>query len=101
MGTSVRSTRRAFMLGAAVCGLKGQTAKGTVFDRDWRRFADPTTEFEVFRLTNPEYASQMPAYYTRSIARHNGFLLFSCDRTGSLQALRMDLKPGQYRPLTN
>jgi len=108
MGTSVRCcTRRAFVLaGTAVCGLKGQSAKegqsakGTVFDKEWSRFADPTTEFEVFRLTNPEYVSQMPAYYTRSIARHNGFLLFSCDRTGSMQAFRMDLKTGQSRQLT-
>jgi oligogalacturonide lyase len=104
MGTSGRCwTRRAFLVsGAAACGINGQqTAKGTVFDKDWRRFADPTTEFEVFRLTSPEYASQMPAYYTRSIGRHNGFMLFSCDRTGSLQAFRMDLKTGQCRQLTS
>jgi oligogalacturonide lyase len=104
MGTSVRCwSRRTFLLsGAAAWAIDGQqAAKGTVFDRDWRRFADPTTEFEVIRLTNPEYASRMAAHYTRSIARHNGFLLFSCDRTGSLQAFRMDLKTGQTRQLTN
>src|SRR5205814_989980 len=39
--------------------------------------------------------------YTRSIARHNGFLLFSSDRPGSLQVFRMDLKNGQWRQLTN
>jgi len=101
MGTSVR-TRRAFLLtGAAACGLKGQSAKGTVFDPDWRKFSDPTTEFEVFRLTNPAYASLMPAYYNRAIARHNGFMLFCCDRTGSMQAFRMDLKTGQCRQLTS
>src|SRR5689334_3651418 len=99
MGTSV--SRRAFLLaGSAAYGIHAQPAKGTVFEKDWRRYSDPTTEFEVFRLTNPEYASQMPAYYTRSIARHNGFLIFSCDRTGSEQAFRMDLKSGQTRQLT-
>lgn len=103
MGTVVhRCSRRAFLLGgAALCGIKGQSAKGTVFEKDWRRYSDPTTEFEVYRLTNPEYASQMPAYYGRAIARHSGFLLFSCDRTGSMQAFRMDLKSGQCRQLTN
>jgi Tol biopolymer transport system component len=104
MGTPVpRWTRRTFLLsGAAAWGLDGQpSAKGTIFDRDWRRYSDPTTEFEVLRLTNPEYTSQMPAYYTRPVARHNGFLLFSCDRTGSLQVFRMDLKTGQTRQLTN
>src|SRR5215472_8748051 len=104
MGTSAGCwTRRGFLLGgAAACGIKGQqAAKGTVFDKDWRRYADPTTEFEVFRLTSPDYASLMPAYYSRSIARHNGFLIFSCDRTGSPQAFRMDLKIGQTRQLTS
>jgi oligogalacturonide lyase len=103
MGTFVsRWTRRAFLLsGPAACALHAQTAaKGTAFERDWRRYADPTTEFEVYRLTNPEYASQMPAYYTRSIAHHSGFLVFSCDRAGSQQAFRMDLKSGQTRQLT-
>ncbi len=104
MGTSVRCwSRRAFLLSSAArYGISAeQGPKGTVFDRDWRRFADPTTEFEILRLTNPDYVSQMPAYYTRSIARRAGFLLFSCDRTGSLQAFRMDLKTGQSRQLTN
>jgi oligogalacturonide lyase len=104
MGTSVRRwTRRGILLsGAAACGLHGQqTGKGAVFDKDWRRYADPTTEFEVYRLTNPEYDSRMPAYYTRSIARHNGFMLFSCDRAGSMQVFRMDLKTGQTKQLTN
>jgi oligogalacturonide lyase len=103
MGTPVGGwTRRAFLLsGAAAGAIRGeQSAKGTVFDRDWRRYSDPTTEFEVLRLTNPEYASVMPAYYSRAIARHNGFMLFSCDRTGSMQAFRMDLKTGQTRQLT-
>src|SRR6266568_468163 len=103
MGTCVRCwTRRAFLLtGPAACGIHAQSAKGTLFEKDWRRYSDPTTEFEVFRLTNPEYASQMPAYYSRSIAHHNGFLLFSCDRTCSPQAFRMDLKSGQTRQLTS
>jgi oligogalacturonide lyase len=102
MVTPVRWTRRALLLtGAAACGLKGQSAKGTVFDPDWRKFSDPTTEFEVFRLTNPAYTSLMPAYYGRGIARNSGSMLFSCDRTGSMQAFRMDLKTGQCRQLTN
>src|SRR5690242_14907582 len=102
MGTPVRWDRRAFLLtGAAACVLKGQSAKGTVFDPDWKKFSDPTTEFEVFRLTNPAYTSRMPAYYGRAMTRNNGFMLFSSDRTGSEQAFRMDLKTGQCRQLTN
>ena len=102
MGTSVRWTRRAFLLtGAAACGLKGESAKGTLFEPDWKKFADPTTEFEVLRLTSPAYSSQMPAYYGHAIARHSGFMLFSCDRNGSMQAFRLDLKTGQSRQLTN
>jgi oligogalacturonide lyase len=111
MGSSVGSrTRRAFLLaGAAACRVAGQTARG-IYDKDlealvkhgiWTRYPDPTTEFEVIRLTSLEYASQMTAYYTRSIARHNGFLLFSCDRPGTLQSFRMDLKTGQLKQLTH
>jgi oligogalacturonide lyase len=111
MGSSAGPhTRRALLLaGAAAYRVAGQTARG-VYDKDlealvkqgiWTRYPDPTTEFEVIRLTSLEYASQMTAYYTRSIARHNGFLLFSCDRPGSLQAFRMDLKTGQLKQLTH
>jgi oligogalacturonide lyase len=102
MGSSGRWTRRTFLVsGAAACGLHGQPAKTVVFESDWRRYPDPTTEFEVLRLTDPAYESRMPAYYSRGISHRAAFMLFSSDRAGSLQILRMDLKTGQSRQLTN
>ena len=71
--------------------------KGEIFPSDSGRYADPLTELDVFRLTKPDYASGMTAYYNRGIARNSGWMLLSCDRTGSPQAFRMDLKTGEMR----
>ena len=78
-----------------------QGAKGQLFDSEWKRYADPATEFEVYRLTEPAYSSALPAYCNRVVSRNSGFLLFSNDRTGSPQAYRMDLKSGETRQLTD
>jgi oligogalacturonide lyase len=95
-------TRRAFLVsGAAACGMSGRAATGVLLDPDWHRYSDPTTEFDVYRLTNPAYTSFMPAWYGRAISRRSGFVLFASDRAGSTQAFRMDLKSGQWRQLTN
>lgn len=96
-----RWTRRAFLYsGMAASGLGAENDKG-IFPSEWRRFADPVTEFEVERLTDPAHASYLPAYYERALARRGNFLLYAGDRTGSLQAFRMDLKSGETRQLTH
>jgi Tol biopolymer transport system component len=74
--------------------------KGQVFDSDWKRYADPATELEVFRLTDPSYTSHLPAYSNRAISRNSASLLFSCDRSGEPAAFRMDLKTGETHQLT-
>ena len=51
-------------------------------------------------MTNPVYSSTFPAYYNRTIARNSAFMLFCCDRDGSPQAFRIDLKNGQTRQLS-
>jgi len=75
--------------------------KGAAFPSDWRRYVDASTELEVYRLTDPVYASALPAYYNRAVARSRRFLLYSCDRTGSRQAYSMDLEKGAARLLTD
>lgn len=90
-----RWTRRA-LLAAGV----SQALPAVWFSSDWRRYSDPATELEVLRLTDPAYSSFLPAYYNRFLSRHNTFLLFWSDRTGSPQVFRMDLKTGEYRQLT-
>jgi oligogalacturonide lyase len=98
-------SRRVFLIaGVAGTRLAAQgpegTPKGTTFPSDWRRYSDPATEMEVYRLTDPAYSSTMPAYYNRAIARSSGWMLFGCDRGGSLQAFHMNLKSGETRQLT-
>jgi oligogalacturonide lyase len=75
--------------------------KGDTFEAELRRYSDPSTEFDVIRLTDPAYASVLPAEYNRSIARTSSWMVFACDRSGSPQAFRMDLKTGQTRQLTD
>src|SRR5882724_6837981 len=94
------ATRRTFLATLATSALHGQTEKGKSFPSEWRRYSDPATEFEVYRLTDPAHSSQLPAYYNRTFSRRSGFMLFFSDRTGSSQAFRMDLKSGECRQLT-
>jgi oligogalacturonide lyase len=94
------SRRSLFLSGCATARLIGASNKGTAFPSDTRRYPDPTTELEVFRLTDPAYSSTLPAYYNRAITRNSGAMLFCCDRDGSPQAFRLDLKNGQEKQLT-
>src|ERR1035441_5220708 len=91
-------SRRSLLLSAmAGAGLLAAGRRGEAFPSDGERYADPLTELEVFRLTKPEYSSTMTAYYNRGIARNSAWMLFCCDRTGSPQAFRLDLKTGETR----
>jgi oligogalacturonide lyase len=103
-------TRRSFL--ATVCAAlpmaaahdqdkAAQDKKGESFPAGSRHYSDPTTELDVIRLTDPSYSSTLPAYYNRTISRNSGFLLFCCDRGGSPQAFRIDLKTAQTRQLTD
>ena len=96
-----RVSRRSVLLsGISVFPLLADSNKGAAFPTEWRRYADPTTELEVIRLTDPAYTSILPAYFGREITRNSGSLLFSSDHSGSPQAFLMDLKSGGTRQLT-
>ena len=96
-----RWTRRQILATGVAVNLLADDQKGTVYPADWRRYADPATELDVYRLTDPAYTSTLPPYYSRPVARRSAFLLFCCDRGGSPQAFRMDLKTGESVQLTN
>jgi oligogalacturonide lyase len=102
---SGRLSRRSLLLSGlasvAAIRLPGQGGRGTTFPAASRRYPDPTTEFEVFLLTDPTYTSTLPAYYNRALAHNSGSLYFASDRSGSAQAFRMDLKTAQTRQLTD
>ena len=96
-----RWTRRGFLFtGLAAAGAAAENPRLPAFPPDVQRYADPSTELDVYRLTDPAYSSRLPGYYGRAIARNSGYLLFTCDRTGSPQVFRMDLKTGETRQLT-
>jgi len=66
-----------------------------------RRYSDPSTEFIVYRLTDPAYRSLLPLQSCRAISQRGGFLLYSSDRAGKMQVFRMDLKSGESQQLTD
>ena len=64
------------------------------------KYGDPSTEFQVTRLTDPASSSLLPPHYARAIARHGNFLVFASDLSGRMEAYRMDLKTGVSHQLT-
>jgi len=94
-------TRRSFLWFSVAAGrLPGQSRKLPVFSSDATRYPDPSTELDVYRLTSPSYASHLPAYYGRAIANNSSYMVLTCDRTGSPQVFRLDLKNAEMRQLT-
>jgi len=73
-----RFSRRRLLLtaggaGAILAGsdpsLLAASGKGETLPADWGRYTDPSTEFEILRLTKPAYASHLCAPPGRAIAR--------------------------------
>src|SRR5947209_4913398 len=94
-------SRRSLLLSAvAAARLIAAEQKGVALPSDAQKYPDPATEFDVYRLTRPDYSSTMTAYYNRGIARNSGWMLFCCDRTGTPQGFRIDLKTGETKQLT-
>ncbi|MGA3015820.1 MAG: hypothetical protein ABSF62_01785 [Bryobacteraceae bacterium] len=93
-------SRRGFLFSGFAAALLAQEKPGASFPSAVKRYSDPTTELDVYRLTDPSYPSTLPAAYNRAIAHNNAWMLFCCDRNGSPQAFRLDLKSGETRELT-
>ena len=89
------------LLTVSTPGLHAASAKGESLPADWGRYADPSTEFEILRLTQPSYTSHLSAPPGRAVARHGEFVILATDRTGALELQRLDLKSGQSRVLTS
>ncbi len=98
-----RSCLRFFGTGGALVAAQGAFAqtKGETFTSASHRYSDPVTELDVIRLTDPAYSSSLTAVYNRDIARSSAWMLYCCDRSGSPQAFRLDLKTAQTRQLTD
>jgi len=94
-------SRRGFLLSGVAAAQLAAQQKKTSFPSEAKRYEDPTTELDVFRLTDPGHSSTLPAYYNRAIAHNNGSMIFCCDRNGTPQAHRIDLKNGETRELSD
>ncbi|MCE5308701.1 MAG: oligogalacturonate lyase family protein [Acidobacteriales bacterium] len=81
--------------------LRGAIGPSQVYPSERRRYSDPTTELEVVRLTDPAHATYLPSPFARTVTRRGSALLCASDRTGSMQAFRLDWKNGEARQLTN
>jgi oligogalacturonide lyase len=80
-------------------------AAGRLAGPEWKRYADPATELEVLRLTDPAFASGTTASHLRQFSRRGESLLYwserySADSPGARQAFSLDLKRGESRQLT-
>ena len=73
---------------------------GRLYGPERRRYADPATEFDVFRLTDPVFASGFTAPGLKQFTRRGEGLLHWSDRDGTRQAYLMQLKTGENRQLT-
>jgi oligogalacturonide lyase len=93
-------TRRAFVASIASASACLAADKGQAYPSEAKRYADEATENSVVRLTDPAHQSWLPACYNRPISRKTDFLIYSSDRSGVVQAYRLDLKNGQSHALT-
>jgi oligogalacturonide lyase len=96
-----RSWSRRGFLAAVSLPLPAAVRRGSVTPSETIRYVDPATEFYVERLTDPSYTSVLPNADSHFISRRRNFLLYASDRSGSLQAWRLNLKNGQSRLLTD
>src|SRR5690349_6756665 len=63
------------------------------------RFADPTTETPVVRLTSIASANILPAPTNRFVSVKERFLIFASNRTGRFTPFRADLRTGVLTPI--
>jgi oligogalacturonide lyase len=97
----MRASRRYFLFAASsACFSAGESGKGRNVSPSVFRYADPSTEFPVVRLTDPQFSSFLPHDSNRFISRKSNSLIFGSDMSGRMEAYRMDLKNGSARQLT-
>jgi oligogalacturonide lyase len=94
-------SRRLFLSSFAGAGVCFAADQGQTFPSETKRYTDQATDFPVFRLTDPAHQSWLPSGYGRVLSRRGNSMLYASDRSGTVQAYRMDLKSGQSRGLTD
>jgi oligogalacturonide lyase len=87
-------TRRGFLASAA-----GVAQLGRRLPSERVRLVDPSTEFPLFRLTDPAHASYLPSCCLRAVSKRRAFVLFTSHRTGSPQPFRASLATGEVEQI--
>ncbi len=72
---------------------------GAVAASEFQRYADPATDLDVVRLTNPTFASGLTAPHLHQFTRR-GELIYWSERDGTRQLYRLELKSGMSTQLT-
>ena len=72
---------------------------GAVAASEFQRYADPATDLDVIRLTNPAFVSGLTAPHLHQFTRR-GELIYWSERDGTRQLYRVDLKSGTSTQLT-
>ena len=101
----MRRTRRWLLSAGPVAGIAAlaghaKADKTKPVPSAFFRYSDPSTEFPVLRLTDPEFTSLLPAHYARAVSRKGGFMVYASDMTGRMEAYRMEWKTGLSHQLT-
>lgn len=65
-----------------------------------RRYIDPSTEVEVFAVSDTAKASYLSFPGNRFASARNSFFVYATETSGGLQAVRQELKGGFQKPLT-
>lgn len=92
-------SRRSLLV--ALAAIARAANRTEVVPSEARRFRDAATEFEFTALTDPKNGGAwLPRPPLRAMTRRSTSLVYASDRSGSVQAWRMDLKSLQSRVLT-
>jgi len=73
---------------------------GRLSGPEWKKYADPATELDVLRLTDPAFSSGLTAPHLRQFGRRGDTLLYWSERFGARQAFLLDLKTGDSHQVT-
>ena len=76
-------------------------AVGVVSASEFKRYADPATELDVIRLTNPAFASGLTAPHLRQFTKRSDAMVYWSERDGTRQIYHLDLKSGISKQLTS
>jgi oligogalacturonide lyase len=95
----MRFPRRAFLATLALPAWAQTKAAPPAAGSEWGRYQDPSTEFDVLRLTSPDYESRLVSSPARPIDKRSRTLLYATNRSGSWQPWTVDLSNGRPKPL--